>query len=143
MQAFRALSAVLATLALGACGFSEETFRQPPPQAAPALAAPGSAAPALAPPAAETRKPFVVIHFEQPDPDFASSLFEALQSALKRKPSVAFDLVAVTRDPDAAERNLTRVFRSMTEMGLPPDRVSLAAVAAKDEATDEVWIYVR
>jgi hypothetical protein len=142
---------IAAALLLGGCGFSmpwqSRTPQAPPAAAAPAPAAPvaetGKPAPSPAAPAAETRKPFVVIHFEEPDPDYATSLYDALSGALKRRPGIDFDLVAVTRDPDAAERNLTSVFHAMTAMGLPSDRLSLSAVAAADTATDEVWIYLR
>ncbi len=83
------------------------------------------------------------IRFEAPDPDYAPSLYEALKGALARKPGVTFDLVAVTRNADDAQRNLASVYHVVTAMGLPPDRLSLAAVAAADDRTDEVWIYVR
>jgi hypothetical protein len=154
MRHVPAASIVLAALALGGCSYSEKLFGwggaptpNPPPQAAaapapkPAAAAPSAPTP---PPAAETRKPFVVIHFEAgAPPDYARGLYAAMSGALARQPGVAFDVVAVTRDPDAAERNITSVFRTITTMGMPADRLSLSAVAADDAATDEVWIYVR
>ena len=68
---------------------------------------------------AETRKPFIVIRFEGTEPHYAEALYDALEGALARKPDAAFELVAVTRDTDAAERNLGSVMRSITEMGMP------------------------
>ncbi len=155
MRAFRLL--ILSALALASCGYPETVFRSqakpatdasgfpPPASAADIAAATGTAAaPALRPPPApDTRKPFIVIHFETPQPEYAQDLYEALKSALARKPAAMFDLVAVTRDPDAAERSMADVMHTMTEMGMPAERLSLSSVAAADDATDEVWIYVR
>jgi hypothetical protein len=143
----------LLALLLGACAFPDTSlFQSAPVQAKPAAPVVASAAPAApaptptqAPPAApiETRRPFVVIHFEAPDPDYAQSLYEALKDALARKPGVAFDLVAVTRNADDAQRSLASVYHTVTDMGMPADRLSLSSVAASDDRTDEVWIYVR
>jgi hypothetical protein len=144
---------IAAALLLGGCGFSAgmpwqaRTTQAPAPATPTAAAATDTSKPPAAetqkPESAETRKPFVVIRFEEPDPDYAASLYDALSGALKRRPGTGFDLVAVTRDADAAERNLASVFRTMTAMGMPSGRLSLSAVAAADTATDEVWIYLR
>jgi hypothetical protein len=128
-------------LALSGCGHSDAQFVGQAPAAKPA-AAPSGANVALRAPA-ETRRPFVVIHFDGAEPQYAKALYDALEGALARKPDAAFELVAVTRDADAAQRNLADVLHAMTRMGMPAERLSLAAVAAADDATDEVWIYVR
>jgi hypothetical protein len=154
MRAFPLLA--LAALALASCGYPESVFRPQakanvdesgfPPPASPAevAAATGAAAPVLRPPpSADKRTPFIVIHFETAQPDYAQDLYEALKNALAKKPSAQFDLVAVSRDPDAAERSMTDVMHTMTELGMPGERLTLSAVAAADDTTDEVWIYVR
>jgi len=151
MPVLRTLSALAVALALASCAFSDDMFGSAPaPAAAPAAAAKpapaaaqtaGAPAPVAAP--RETRKPFVVIRFEEPDPDYGAALYDAVNGALQRRPGAAFDLVAVTRDPDAARRNLQSVLRSLREMGMPAERLSLSAAAAADDATDEVWIYLR
>jgi hypothetical protein len=117
---------------------------KPPPAEAPVTAVP-VAAPAPAPIAAptETRKPFVVIRFETPDPDYGGALYDALSAALKRRPGLDFDVVAVTRNSDQARRNLQNVVHTLAQMGLPADRLTLASAAASDDITDEVWIYLR
>ncbi len=156
MRAFRLLT--LSALALASCGYPETVFRPeakanvdasgyPAAASAAEVASATGTAPVLTPPAptpaAETRKPFIVIHFETPEPEYAQDLYEALKDALQRKPSAQFDLVAVTRDPDAAERAMAEVMHTITQMGMPAERLSLSSVAAADEATDEIWIYVR
>lgn len=141
-----ATASFIAALALGGCGHSDAQFLQPAPGEAASKQAPApQKAPGVALQApAETRKPFVVIHFDgNAEPRYAQALYSALTGALAQKPDAAFELVAVTRDTDAAQRNLADVLHSMTQMGMPAERLSLAAVSAADDATDEVWIYVR
>ena len=159
-----AFALIAAAPTLGGCGFSDSALwhsaapgpakADAPPPAAEAAKPPqaaeaanplqAAAAPsAAASPPQETRKPFVVIRFERPDPDYGAALYDALSGALARRPGAGFDLVAVTRDPDAAERNLASVLHTVTAMGMPADRLSLSVAAAADDATDEVWFYLR
>ena len=35
------------------------------------------------------------------------------------------------------------VMHTITQMGMPAERLSLSSVPAADDTTDEVWIYVR
>ena len=152
MRKFKLLRAVAAALAAASCGYSDNVFWQSAaPEAKPTAAASAAPQPAPSSPApqaaaiapSETRKPFVVIRFERPDPDYSEALYDAVSGALKRRPNASFDLVAVTRDADAARRNLQRVMRSLSDMGLPAERLSLSAAAAADDGTNEVWIYLR
>ncbi len=124
-------------------GHRSRPRHRPPPSRRPPQPAPVAAAPAPAAAPNETRKPFVVIRFETPDPDYQGALYDALSDALKRRPGLDFDIVAVTRDGDAARRNLANVVHTLAEMGLPAERLSLSAAAAADDGTDEVWIYLR
>jgi len=146
MRHFTTFAALIAALALGGCGHSEAQFVQASPvpakaDAKPAPAPAKDAGVALLPP--PDAKPFIVIHFAGAEPHYAEALYDAIEGALQRKPDAAFELVAVTRNTDAAERNLADVLHAITEMGMPARRLSLAAVSAADDATDEVWIYVR
>jgi hypothetical protein len=145
----RTLQAFPLLLALAGCGHPDQAFGPGmqsalPPALVPAVApAKPSEAVSLHPADETARKPFIVIRFGPRAPDYGDALYTALEGALAQKPDASFDLVAVTRDSDAAERNLTRVFHSIRDMGMPAERLSLAAESAADDATDEVWIYVR
>ena len=44
---------------------------------------------------------------------------------------------------DASKRNAESVLRSLTNMGLPPDRVTLSATTSTSVQSNEVQIYVR
>lgn len=124
-----------------------------PSLASRAYAAPTT--PVAAPPGAgvATGRPLVVIRFDSDDVDYERALFDAISRALDRRPSAAFDLVAVARGSGTpaeaalnatnARRNAENVLRSLTRMGLPPERVSLSAKTSRTVQSNEVQIYVR
>ncbi|MSO88711.1 MAG: hypothetical protein EXQ89_01840 [Rhodospirillaceae bacterium] len=109
-----------------------------------------AAAPAA--PAAD-RRPLVVIRFDRARPDYEQALYTAVSRALERQPTVAFDLVAVApargsaaelaQNSTASRRNAETVMRSLTDMGLPPDRVALSATTSTSVQVNEVQIFVR
>ena len=49
----------------------------------------------------------------------------------------------VVENRNAARRNAQQVVRSLNDMGLPSDRVSLSATSAPDARTNEVRIFIR
>ncbi len=99
------------------------------------------------------RKPLVVIRFDRPNVSYEQALYSAVSRALERRPGATFDLVAVapnsgtpaqvTLNTDASKRNAENVLRSLTNMGLPADRVSLSATTSASVQSNEVQIYVR
>ncbi|MDJ0948014.1 MAG: hypothetical protein QNJ94_03750 [Alphaproteobacteria bacterium] len=115
----------------------------PPPQAAPVTEGSKSGKP-------ETRRPLVTIRFTQPDVNYAAPLYDAVRSAVARRPDVRFDLLALAPaaggdreiPPDSSER-AQRVLATMLEMGVPRERVRVSASARPGLAHDEVRIYVR
>lgn len=111
-------------------------------------------APAMAPGAGlATGRPLVVIRFDRPNPDYEQALFAAVSAALDRRPNAAFDLVAVSPNTgtpaqvslnsDKARRNADKVLRSLTSMGLSPERVSLSSMTSQTVQSNEVHLYVR
>ena len=120
--------------------------------AAPAAAAQRSAANASIG-ADATRRPLVVIRFDRPNVAYEQALYSALSGALNRRPSATFDLVAVapqsgspaevTSAQNRSKRDAERVLRSMSEMGLPMERVRLSAMTSAGAASNEVHVYVR
>ncbi len=92
------------------------------------------------------KRPLVVIRFDKPDVAYEPALYQALSQALQRRPDATFDLVAVAPaagNPAAARNDADAVFRSMTTMGLPAERIAMAAMSSPAAATPEVHIYVR
>ena len=115
-------------------------------------------APAMAPPlppgsGIATGRPLVVIRFDRDNPDYEQALFAAVSAALDRRPNAGFDLVAVapsagtaaqvSLNSSAARRSADKVLRSLTSMGLSPDRVSLSTMTSPNAQTNEVQLYVR
>ena len=99
------------------------------------------------------RRPLVVIRFDRPNVEYEQALYTAVSRALERRPSATFDLVAVapnrgnaaqvTVAASTSKRNAESVLRSLSDMGLPLDRVRLSAMTSGQAATNEVHIYVR
>ncbi len=121
------------------------------PRPAPRPAAPrASAAPAAI---GGDDRPLVVIRFDQPNVDYEQPLYTAVSRALERKPSATFTIQAVAPNAgsaadvavntNASRQNAENVLRSLTSMGLPADRVSLAATMSPDIQSSEVRIFVR
>lgn len=119
-----------------------------------AYAGPVAAAPSSAPGSGlATGRPLVVIRFDRPNVQYEQALYEAVSRALERRPSAAFDLVAVAPaggtpaevalNSNNARRNAETVLRTLTNMGLPADRVSLAATTSPAAQSSEVHLYVR
>ncbi|GAB5470736.1 MAG: hypothetical protein Kilf2KO_37660 [Rhodospirillales bacterium] len=97
-----------------------------------------------------TREPLVVIRFDRPNVDYDSVLYAAVSAALERRPNAAFDVVSVSPGLQQARLNSARgrryaeqVVRSLANMGLPLDKVGLAATASPNVQVDEVYVYVR
>lgn len=100
-----------------------------------------------------TTPPLVVIRFDSADVEYERSLYTALSQALELRPGAEFTVLAVSpaggtaanvQLAQAASRaNAERVFQSMSDMGLPPDRVQLSATTSAGVAANEVRIYVR
>lgn len=97
-------------------------------------------------------QPLVVIRFAQPDVDYEQSLYTAVNEALKRKPSATFTIQAVSPGADstadakakiaASEQDAEKVFHSLRDMGMPPDRLALAATTIPDLEAREIRVYV-
>jgi hypothetical protein len=100
-----------------------------------------------------TGRPLVVIRFDRDNPDYEQALFAAVSATLDRRPNAAFDLVAVapaagtaaqiSLNTSKARRSADKVMRSLTSMGLSPDRVSLSTMTSPTAQTNEVHLYVR
>ena len=116
-------------------------------------AGPGAMMTGRAGPVGRTSGPLVVIRFDRPDVEYQQALYTAMGRALERRPQAVFDLVAVTPHmgspaqvalgSSTSKRNAENVLRTLTDMGLPADRVNMSATTSPDAQTSEVHIYVR
>lgn len=103
--------------------------------------------------APQSRRPLVIIRFDRPNIDYDKPLYKAVSQALEKYPAAKFDLVAVSPsegDPaqmalaeSEARKNGKAVVRSLTQMGLPVERLNLSAANSKAALNSEVHIYLR
>ena len=155
----RAGQASFVPVAASGYGPLDDPMMAPPPPAAPGdemLAAPGM--PVLAPAPAMGAlpggpRPLVKIRFDRTNVQYEQPVYMAVNEALARYPNARFELIAV--HPNAgntaevaiestrARRNAEKVLRSLTEMGLPMDRVDLSYSPSPEATTNEVHLYVR
>ncbi len=104
-------------------------------------------------PAAARGRPLVVIKFDRPSVAYQQPLYNAVSQALDRRPDASFEIVAVTPSrgnagqvalaSNASRRNAEAVYRSLTDMGLAPNRVSLSATTSGAVENNEVQVFVR
>ena len=99
------------------------------------------------------RRPLVRIRFDRDKVPYQQALYNAVGKVLERRPSAAFDLVAVAPasggparvalNSTKARRYAEEVLRSLVEMGLPPTRVAVSGKTASTASTNEVHLYLR
>lgn len=110
----------------------------------------GAAAPAQQ---SSDSRPLVVIRFDKANPTYEQALYTAVNRALERKPDARFDIIAVapTKGTQAqvalaasnSKKNAETVMRSLTNMGLPADRVKLSSKSSGNVQNSEVQVFVR
>ncbi len=98
-------------------------------------------------------RPLVKIKFDQANVNYEEPVYVAVNEALQRYPDARFDLVAVhPANGNAAEvaiestkarRNAEKVLRTLTQMGLPLDRIDLSHRQSHDASSNEVHLYIR
>lgn len=116
----------------------------------------GTAAPVgavAAAPIGVGERPLVVIRFDRPNVTYEDALYTAVKSALDRRPNAVFEVVAMSPvggAPGAASvgeaaslRNAQSVTRSLTQMGLPNDRIRVSQAASPTASNGEVQVFVR
>lgn len=109
------------------------------------------ASPSIAPVAG--RAPLVVIRFDRDDVPYEQALYTAVQNTLYKNPNAKFDLVQVVPSAGApakvavaatrTKQYSDRVMRSLADMGLPAERISIQTRNAPSATYSEVLIYTR
>jgi hypothetical protein len=99
------------------------------------------------------RQPLVVIRFDDENVEYEQPLYSAISQVLDRRPESGFDIVGVSPatgnqaqdalDSNRARRKASSVMRSLTGMGLTPDRISMSATNSPTVEVTQVHVYVR
>lgn len=97
-------------------------------------------------------RPLVVIRFDRPNVNYEEAVYNAVSQALDKYPGARFELVAVSPSrgnpaelalaSSEARKNGEAVMRSLTQMGLPVERIRLDAANSADVRNSEVHIYL-
>ncbi len=112
-----------------------------------------TASPIPAAGSSEMAKAIVTIRFDRAKVEFEQDLYAALNQALQAKPGASFSVVAVspTRGSAAAlrkvqsqaQRHAQEVLKSMTDMGVPAARVTIASSTDPGVSSSEVRVYAK
>lgn len=108
--------------------------------------------PAVAP-AVTNPRPLVKIRFDRPDVSYEEPVYMAMTEAMEKYPESRFEIVAVhpgegnsaqvAIESTKSRRNAERVLRTLTQMGLPMEKVDVSYAASNAAKTSEVHIYIR
>ena len=111
---------------------------------------PSSAIPAPLP---TERKPLAKIRFDRPDVNYTQPVYMAVQEALQKYPSGQIEIVAVhPQSANAAEvaieatrarRNAESVMRSLEQMGVPMEKITMSASQSPEARSSEVHVFLR
>lgn len=94
-------------------------------------------------------KPLFVAKFNKTGVKYKEGLKQAVNSAQAKKPSVMFEVVAVTPlngnqlSTASAKNNATQIFQEMIDMGVGADKISLSAKNSAAATSAEVQIFVK
>lgn len=105
------------------------------------------------PPSVTNPRPLVKIRFDKQNVNYEQPVYMALSEAMEKYPSSRFEMVAVyptqgnaaqlSIESTKARRNAEKVLRSMTQMGLPMDKVDISYSSSASVTDNEVHIYIR
>lgn len=97
--------------------------------------------------------PLVTIRFDKPNVNYEGALYAAVKGALDRRPGATFDVVAVSPagstpgtqalGATSTRRNAESVVRSLTNMGLPTNRINVSQTTSSAARSGEVQVFVR
>jgi len=89
----------------------------------------------------------ISIGFGRAKLEYEQALYDAVSTALNQRPDALFELVAVMPQRSGSgqdmKQNTRRVFKSLVDMGLPTNRVTLTAETSNVATTGEVQVHAR
>jgi hypothetical protein len=92
----------------------------------------------------------VLVRFNSSDVQYEQPMYQAVSTALDRKPDANFTVVAVMprsdqpgTDTDMAQRKADEVKSSLVQLGLQPSRINMTNVSSEAAQSPEVHVYVR
>lgn len=102
---------------------------------------------------APSTRPLVVIRFDRPNVKYEQALYSAISQALEKYPAAQFELQAVSStqgnpaekalSATDARKNGQDVLRSLSQMGVPVERVKMNTTQAPNVRSSEVRIFLQ
>lgn len=99
--------------------------------------------------AAISGKPLFVAKFNKSGVKYHDGLKRAVSSAVAKKPSVMFEVVAINPissnhlTKSASNNYASEIFKEIVDMGVSADRISLTSRSSGDATASEVQIYIK
>lgn len=132
---------------------SNRGYTAVPPALAPSMGKPLMSSGSLQAISDDASRALVVIRFDRPNVSYERALYSAMSKALERRPDASFSIVAISPgrgNPAAqalgannARKYADQVYRSLTDMGLPPSRITLTEQQSATVENNEVRVFVR
>ncbi len=104
-------------------------------------------------PTAPSQRLLAKIKFDRSNVEYEQPIYAAVQSAMQKYPNAKFEVVAVhptsgntaqlAIESTKARRNAEKVLRSLTQMGLPLDKIDLSYNSSNEASTSEVHLFLR
>lgn len=104
-------------------------------------------------PSVSNPRPLVKIRFDKTNVNYEQPVYMALSEAMDKYPAARFELVAVhptqgnaaqvAIESTKSRRNAEKVLRSMTQMGVPLDKLDISYASSESVTDNEVHIYIR
>jgi len=91
-------------------------------------------------------RPLVVIRFDRPNVNYEDALYTAVKGAMDRRPNAVFEVVATNSNSmgeSQSLRNAQSVARSLTQLGLPNERIRMSQSSAATASNGEVQVFAR
>ena len=98
---------------------------------------------------ATSGKPLFTAKFNKSNVDYKDGLKQAVRQAQNAKPTVRFNVVAVTPSSasrlskQSAQNYASTIFKEMVEMGVGADKISLSSKSSGEATSAEVQIFVK
>lgn len=96
-----------------------------------------------------SNRPLFAVKFNKNNVNYKEGLNRAVKGALQAKPTMMFDIVAITPSnaspvvKSSARSRATEIFQEVIALGVSPEVVSLSAKSTVDANSPEVHIYVK
>lgn len=109
--------------------------------------------PASVSPSSGAPRPLAKIRFDKPNVNYEQPIYAAVQNAMTKFPNSRFELIAVhptvgntakiAIESTRSRRNAEKVLRTLTQMGVPLEKIDLSYAPSAEARSSEVHLFLR